>query len=234
LTGDCEPYAFQETTTDDKKIKKDPIAPCGAIANSLFNDTFQIKRWDETRSIDNKFSYIRIVREGIAWATDKNSKFRNPPLPDGQPLSVAFAGYAHPPNWQKNVWELDPNRTSNNGYQNEALIVWMRTAALPTFSKLYARVDHSAEGPYHNSLPQGLYQVEIAYNYPVASFKGTKHFIISNTSWLGGKNPFLGVAYVIVGLICLVLSGVFLFIHRKFGKSTSELLNVNQRTPYLT
>jgi hypothetical protein len=55
-------------------------------------------------------------------------------------------------------------------------------------------------------------------DYPVTSFKGTKKVIISNTSWLGGKNPFLGVAYIAVGFVCLILSGLFLFVHKRFGK----------------
>jgi hypothetical protein len=197
----------------------------------MFNDTIRIRRWDLTRSIkDDKFSYIKLRHEGIAWATDKNAKFKNPP---GPTLQQAFAGYRRPPSWSKDVWDLSRN-DSNNGYQNEQLIVWMRTAALPTFRKLYARVDHTVDPAYTNGLPKGEYQLEVDYKYPTALFKGTKRFILSNTSFLGGKNPFLGVAYVIVGCICLILSGVFFFIHKKFGKSTTELLNVNQRTPYTT
>jgi hypothetical protein len=36
---------------------------------------------------------------------------------------------------------------------------------------------------------------------------------------LGGKNPFLGVAYIVVGSICLLMGVVFLFVHIKYGKS---------------
>ena len=37
-------------------------------------------------------------------------------------------------------------------------------------------------------------------------FQGTKSVVLSTTEWVGGKNDFLGVAYVVVGVICLVLA----------------------------
>ena len=30
---------------------------------------------------------------------------------------------------------------------------------------------------------------------------------------MGGKNPFLGIAYVVVGGICIVLGTIFTFVH---------------------
>ena len=114
------------------------------------------------------------------------------------------------------MWQLsdDPN---NNGYKNEDLIVWMRSAAFPTFRKLYGKIDHSMTG-FKFSFPKGRYYLEVQYRYPVDSFGGRKRMILSTTSFLGGKNNFLGIAYITVGCICLLLGIIFLIIHIKFGK----------------
>ena len=58
----------------------------------------------------------------------------------------------------------------------------------------------------------------VEYNYPVHKFGGSKRMILSTTSFLGGKNNFLGIAYITVGCICFFLGVVFLVIHVKFGE----------------
>lgn len=65
--------------------------------------------------------------------------------------------------WKKHVWELDLETPENNGFQNEDLIVWMRTAALPDFRKLYRRVDHRVT-EFAKSLPSGNYTLHVAYS----------------------------------------------------------------------
>ncbi|KAG1936319.1 transmembrane protein 30Aa [Pimephales promelas] len=204
---ECEPYRTSE---------KKPIAPCGAIANSLFNDTLELFYIHPNGSR----IAIHLVKTGIAWWTDKHVKFRNPGGSNSN-LSVVFQDTSKPVNWRKPVYELDPTDAENNGFINEDFIVWMRTAALPTFRKLY-RIIQKKKDNLTPTLPPGNYSLEVTYNYPVRSFDGRKRMILSTISWMGGKNPFLGIAYITVGSVCFFLGVVLLIIHHKYGNRNNS------------
>jgi hypothetical protein len=208
LSGsNCKPLAV---TSDGKGIY-----PCGLIANSVFNDTISGFRpnSDESGASDYNFT-----QNGIAW-------------PGEAKKYSATSGYVGkldeivpPPNWAlryPNNYSDDsppPDLTQDEHFQN-----WMRTAGLPTFSKLYGRNDTT-------TLPAGQYQVQIYYNYPVQGYKGTKSLVISTVSWIGGKNPFLGWAYVAAAgvFVLLALAGTIrhLFKPRRLGDMS--LLSWNQ------
>lgn len=103
---------------------------------------------------------VPLLRTGIAWKSDKEIKFKNPL---GNSLKEAFKNYIKPKAWKVNVWELDLEEPSNNGFENEDFIVWMRTAALPTFRKLYRRVNHD-ETYFKDGLMKGNYSLTIEYS----------------------------------------------------------------------
>lgn len=146
VSSDCEPFAYEEVN-DTKK----PIVPCGAIANSLFSDELTLYSARHEKPVP-------LIKTGIAWPSDKSIKFRNP---EGD-LKKIFSKFSKPKNWTKYIWELDPENESNNGFQNEDLIVWMRTAALPTFRKLYRRVNHTQNG-FTEGLVGGNYTLRVKY-----------------------------------------------------------------------
>lgn len=146
---DCTPFAYVDG--DSHRA----IAPCGAIANSLFNDTLRIRK----QNLDLTFQDVPLLNTGIAWPSDRQIKFRNP---DGD-LEQALKNFARPIAWQRDLWQLDTKNPDNNGFQNEDLIVWMRTAALPSFRKLYRRVDHSKIS-YEDGLRKGEYMLTVDYS----------------------------------------------------------------------
>ncbi|KAJ0061322.1 hypothetical protein NL108_014985, partial [Boleophthalmus pectinirostris] len=202
---ECEPYAFHEYK---------PIAPCGAIANSMFNDSLELFYIDP----NGTHVPVALTSTGIAWWTDKHVKFRNPGVSAN--LTAAFQGTVKPVNWRRPVYELDAD-PENNGFINEDFIVWMRTAALPTFRKLYRVIQKKSN--MVPTLPRGNYTAPPGPPYfPVRSFEGRKRVIFSTVSWMGGKNPFLGIAYVTVGSVCFFLGVVLLFIHHKYGNRNNN------------
>lgn len=160
-----------------------PIVPCGLIAWSLFNDTYSF-------SIRNK--NLTVNKNGIVWKSDRDHKFGK----DVFPSNFQKGGLIGGASLNESVPLSD----------QEDLIVWMRTAALPTFRKLYGKI--------HQDLQAGdVINVTLKNNYNTYSFNGKKMLVLSTTSWLGGKNDFLGIAYLTVGGLCFFLAMLFTLIY---------------------
>ncbi|KAM6319750.1 cell cycle control protein 50C-like [Podargus strigoides] len=196
----CAPFTTYQNGT--------PMAPCGAIANSMFNDTI-----DLFYNLNSSVIQVPLLKTGNSWWTDKNVKFRNP---KSYNLSSAFAGTARPPYWQKPVYLLDQEDEKNNGYINDDFIIWMRVSAFATFRNLYRRVRRIRQ--FADGLPAGNYTFRISYNFPVTRFKGRKHVILSTVVWSGGSNPFLGIAYLVSGTAATLTGFVITAIHLKLRK----------------
>jgi len=119
--------------------------PCGLIANSIFNDTINSPVAVNSGGGQSSRQYT-MTNDSIAWSSDaslyKKTKYENWEV-------------MPPPNWE---------RRYPNGYTAEMPIpdlsryeefqVWMRTAGLPTFSKLALRNDDDV-------MTAGLYTVDI-------------------------------------------------------------------------
>eukprot|EP00271_Cylindrocystis_brebissonii_P014502 TRINITY_DN35862_c0_g1_i1.p1 TRINITY_DN35862_c0_g1~~TRINITY_DN35862_c0_g1_i1.p1 ORF type:complete len:353 (-),score=58.23 TRINITY_DN35862_c0_g1_i1:1074-2132(-) len=160
-----------------------PILPCGLVAWSYFNDSY-------TLTLDG--TALAVNETNISWKSDRTAKFGSE-LPQNFNTIAALRGGG----------VLNSSVGLN---ADEHLIVWMRTAALPTFRKLWGRIE--------TDIPAGSkLTMDIKNRYNTYPFDGEKHLVLSTTSWLGGKNPFLGVAFITVGGLCFVLALLFLGLH---------------------
>jgi hypothetical protein len=121
--------------------------PCGLIANSLFNDTIPSPvALNSNQGVDGTKTY-NMTNNGIAWSSDaqlylKTAYTRDQVMP--------------PPNWYN---RYPDGYTTENDVPDlstyEEFQVWMRTAGLPTFSKLALRNDHDV-------MTAGTYQIQIS------------------------------------------------------------------------
>lgn len=187
--------------------------PCGLIANSIFNDTIGSPSTVSSSGGQSTGNYS-MTNRGIAWASDlqlyqKTVYTNNDVLP--------------PPNWQR---RFPDGYTEANGIPDlstyEEFAVWMRTAGLPTFSKLARRNDHDVmrAGTYQITIADCMSQFRILFYstnhvvvFDVKAYGGTKSLLISTRTVMGGKNDFLGIAYLVVGGLCIVLGVLFTIAH---------------------
>lgn len=114
--------------------------PCGLVANSLFNDSFANPIKLTTGDSKANETYV-MSQDGIAWSSDKD-------LYGKYPDDMDFKKFIPPPNWQGQYPDgrYSKEHPPPNLAKDEHFMVWMRTAGLPTFSKLYMRSDNATMG----------------------------------------------------------------------------------------
>ena len=93
--------------------------------------------------------------------------------------------------------------------EDEHFLVWMRPAGLPNFRKLWGRIEKDLKTGDNIT-------IEIENNYDVEENIFRKSIVLSTTNEFGGKNTFLGVSFIVVGIISLLLGIAFpLLIYQK-------------------
>mmetsp|Transcript_13147 Transcript_13147/g.22250 ORF Transcript_13147/g.22250 Transcript_13147/m.22250 type:complete len:413 (-) Transcript_13147:287-1525(-) len=233
-TSNCDPQEWQDREKSDQAEGGDSpgfsldcedgeddcedllINPCGLVAWSFFNDTYRLAVQRDGNDSDN-LEPLEVDETGIAWESDRKQKFGGftsknfnniPRLRGGGAIgsSTAAGGFGGG-GGSEGKTEVD---------DDEHFIVWMRTATLPNFRKLW--------GVINTNLNQGdVVHIDINNRYNTYRFEGKKKVVLSTTSFLGGKNYFLGASYLSVGFFCLFLAVVFGFLSQDKTHATGDL-----------
>jgi len=194
------------------------LNPCGLIANSYFTDQIYLFN-SSTKSVLDESS--------ITWSSDKDL-FKQPDgfqyvditatpsmqcadvnLPSScksyydESTGKLYLFYYPDDATTQYLYETYPGIVSPiDGVTDPHFQVWMRTAALPNFRKLYGKISG-------NFKTGDTLNFVVVANYEVSSFDGSKSLVISTLSEFGGKNPNLGIAYIVVGIIALIFALLF-------------------------
>lgn len=215
LAGKAVPNAtIQTSPCDPLRLSSEGKAyyPCGLIANSVFNDTFDspvmmMGSGSSSSSSSNTTTIYPMTANDIAWPSDQ-ALFKK--------TSYTADQIAPPPNWHERYPQGYTPANLPDLSQLQSLQVWMRTAGLPTFSKLALRNDDPS-----TPMRAGTYRLAIFDNFPATKYGGTKSVVLSTRTVMGGRNAFLGIAYVVVGALLLCLGVLFTLAHlvrpRKLG-----------------
>ncbi len=143
-----------------------------------------------------------------------------------QPLAVSTTGIAYKSDIEHRFANYTPTFFNPPGplrggsnitttvQQDEQFMNWMRVSALPTFRKLWGKIN--------TDLKAGdRINVTILNQYNTYMFSGSKTIVLSNTTWLGGQSFFLGAVYIITGglslLLGLIYAALVLIKPRKFA-----------------
>lgn len=198
--------------------------PCGLIYQSLFNDTLASAPNNE-----------------VTFSISGASTSSNPVQSKVVKLAINMTGIA---------WKEDSKSTKMYGTafralrNNESIAVWMRTAPLSTFDKLYGRFtpeqfkalttdSHTAETIFYDSQMGGVtVQFSVTNNFPY----GKKSIVLQQMTVFGGyyETRNLAILSTILGCILFICALTFLVIFLERGPRSAKYKTVLEQYPIVT
>ena len=117
----------------------------------------------------------------------------------------------------KKIYDKNPDKSRQwTDMTDEHFLVWMRPSGLPNPRKLWGRINRD--------LKKGeIIDVTINNKYYVSHYRGKKKLVLRNATKFGGKNKFLGISYLVVGILS-ILCAVFFPIGYKFQMQKEKYL----------
>lgn len=149
----------------------EPVVPCGLVAASNFNDTFTATL--VPAGGEGNGAPLAIDERNVAWKHDAASLY----------------GPVTPSHFNDDPAARTGGAATGPLNEDQHLMVWLRPAARPTVRKLWGSID--------TPLPAGsTVRVTVDNRYNTYGFGGPKKVVLSTDSWAGGKNTFLGAAFL--------------------------------------
>lgn len=209
----AETIAWDSDVKGEKFSNLDPEARGNAGENQVMLNMWILQRFPpvvcEQDEISEQKPWIPVypARRNVTLQADPASD-----RPERQVSVTDCSGYSDKPRCRF-VRGGKPFNCSGNGFRQVRVqdwgvesghfIAWMRIAGLPSFRKLWGRIDVPIKAG-------SIVTVYYASSFPVRPNHGRKAFVLSTASEFGGPNP-LGFGYLAVGGCCLAMGIAFMW-----------------------
>ena len=192
----------------DKQLKgedlsKGDLEKSGECEYALTNKEMNIRQWN-TQTEEEEVA-IPCGLMAKSYLRDEFNDWKN----NGKEIKIRIEDIAYKSDKEKynNIDYDDPQNSRQwANMSDERFMIWMRPSPFSSVRKLWGIIDEE-------DIEKGMIEVKINFkNY----FSYKKYIILSTRNVFGGKNMFLGICYIIFGVLCLVSSIIFIITFNSF------------------